>query len=55
MKALAAVVREAKGDFIIEEVDVDDPRPDEVLVRIVASGICHTDIAVSTHSRQSGR
>jgi aryl-alcohol dehydrogenase len=46
MKALAAVVREAKGDFIIEEVDVDDPRPDEVLVRIVASGICHTDIAV---------
>jgi len=46
MKALAAVVREAKGDFIIEEVDVDDPHPDEVLVRIVASGICHTDIAV---------
>ncbi len=46
MKALAAVVREAKGEFIIEEVDVDDPRPDEVLVRIVASGICYTDIAV---------
>jgi aryl-alcohol dehydrogenase len=46
MKATAAVVREAKGDFVLEEVDVDEPRPDEVLVRIVGSGICHTDVAV---------
>ncbi|MFN3231054.1 MAG: NAD(P)-dependent alcohol dehydrogenase [Alphaproteobacteria bacterium] len=46
MQAMAAVVREAKGDFLLEEVDVDEPRADEVLVRVVASGICHTDVAV---------
>jgi aryl-alcohol dehydrogenase len=46
MKAMVAVAREARGDFLLEEVDIDEPRPDEVLVRIVGSGICHTDIAV---------
>ncbi len=46
MKATAAVVRQAGGPFLLEGVDVEDPRPDEVLVRIVASGICHTDVAV---------
>jgi len=41
----AAVVREAGGPFVFEEITVDDPQPDEVLVRIIACGICHTDIA----------
>ncbi len=41
----AAIVRERGGPFIFEEVELDDPRPDEVLVRMVACGICHTDIA----------
>ncbi len=41
----AAVVNRPGGDFSFEEVEIDDPRPDEVLVRIVACGICHTDIA----------
>lgn len=42
----AAVCREAGGRFSIEEVTLDDPRGEEVLVRIVATGICHTDMAV---------
>ena len=46
MQATAAIVREAGGDFQLEQVDVDEPRADEVLVRITASGICHTDVAV---------
>ncbi len=46
MQATAAVVREAGGDFVLEDVEVDEPRADEVLVKIVAAGICHTDIAV---------
>ncbi len=45
MKSLAAVVHAAKTPFVIEEIDVPDPAQDEVLVRIVAVGICHTDIA----------
>ncbi len=45
MKTKAALVREPYGPFIIEELDIDKPRPGEVLVRNVATGICHTDLA----------
>jgi len=44
MKIKAAVVREAKGPFIIEDIELDEPRADEVLVKIVSSGLCHTDL-----------
>ena len=42
----AAVVREAKGPFQIEDLELDDLRPNEVRVRVVAVGACHTDIAM---------
>jgi aryl-alcohol dehydrogenase len=32
--------------FELVEADLDEPRADEVLVRIVASGLCHTDVTV---------
>ncbi len=44
MKIRAAVVREKSGLFQIEELNLDDPRDDEVLVRIEGCGICHTDL-----------
>jgi aryl-alcohol dehydrogenase len=44
MKIKAAVVREKGGPFLIEEIELDEPRPNEVLVRIVSSGLCHTDL-----------
>jgi len=34
--------------FTFEEVDLDGPRADEVLVRVVATGLCHTDLTVPT-------
>jgi S-(hydroxymethyl)glutathione dehydrogenase/alcohol dehydrogenase len=43
MKSRAAVAFEAGKPLSIEEVDVDAPRHGEVLVRIVATGVCHTD------------
>ncbi|OMH27711.1 alcohol dehydrogenase [Tersicoccus phoenicis] len=43
MKVTAAVVRETGAPLTIEELDLGEPRPDEVRVRMVASGICHTD------------
>jgi len=43
MKITAAVVEERHGAFIPQEVVLDEPRSGEVLVRIVATGICHTD------------
>lgn len=42
----AAVQRERHRDPVIEAVTLEDPRPDEVLVRIVATGICHTDMVM---------
>ena len=44
MKVKAAVVFETSGVFSIEELDLSEPNDDEVLVRIVATGICHTDL-----------
>ena len=43
MEAKAAVIYEKGASFVIEEIELDDPREDEVLVRIEASGVCHTD------------
>jgi aryl-alcohol dehydrogenase len=44
MKTTVAVVNEQGADFSLEEVELDGPRDDEILVRIVATGLCHTDI-----------
>lgn len=40
----AAVLRGPGRPLRIERLELEDPCPDEVLVRLVASGICHTDI-----------
>jgi aryl-alcohol dehydrogenase len=42
--ALAAVLRSGHGRFEIEELTLAEPRPDEVVVRMVAVGMCHTDL-----------
>lgn len=43
MKIKAAVVHEKNGPFLFEEVDLAEPNKDELLVKVAASGICHTD------------
>src|SRR5665213_1687077 len=43
MKTKAAVAWEAKAPLRVEEVDLDGPRAGEVLVEVMATGICHTD------------
>ena len=40
----AALVRELGRPLTIEEVPVTEPRPDQILVRIAATGVCHTDL-----------
>jgi aryl-alcohol dehydrogenase len=42
----AAVVRQKGGPFVIEKLRMGEPRDDEVLVRIIATGMCHTDMIV---------
>ena len=40
----AAVVREFRKPLVIEEVPVPQPGPGQVVVRIAATGVCHTDL-----------
>jgi len=42
----AAVMRAWKAPLVIEDVELDAPAPREVLVRTVATGVCHSDLHV---------
>src|SRR5215210_7876012 len=43
--ARGAIAREAGKPATIEEFTIDPPGPGEALVRILASGVCHTDLS----------
>ncbi|MGD3112895.1 NAD(P)-dependent alcohol dehydrogenase [Streptomyces sp. YGL11-2] len=45
MRTQAAVVESPGGPFTLREVDIEQPRADEILVKITAAGICHTDLS----------
>lgn len=56
MKITAALARSAGADFEIGEVELDEPRDDEIRVRIAAVGVCHTDlVARQGHALQPSR
>ena len=42
----AAVLNAYDTPLRIESLDLRDPRPDEVVVRLAASGVCHSDLSV---------
>lgn len=44
MKIDAYVVDRTNAPFVREELELDAPGPGEVLVRVVATGVCHTDL-----------
>ena len=43
MKTKAAVLYEAQTPLVVEELDLADPKEGEVLIRIAAAGVCHSD------------
>ena len=43
MKVRAAVAVEAQKPLVIDEIDLEGPRPGECLIRLAATGVCHTD------------
>ena len=44
MKMRAAILYEPNKPMPVEEVTVDDPQEHEVMVKLVATGICHSDL-----------
>ncbi|MFJ6437900.1 NAD(P)-dependent alcohol dehydrogenase [Streptomyces sp. NPDC091416] len=47
MRRVRAAVTEAPGaPFTVRDADLEDPRPHEVLVRMTAVGVCHTDLGM---------
>ena len=47
MVEIQAAVTDGKGaPFAVQPVEVGDLRPDEVLVKVAAAGVCHTDLIV---------
>ncbi|WP_412065630.1 NAD(P)-dependent alcohol dehydrogenase [Rhizobium sp. SYY.PMSO] len=49
MEILAAVSRAIAVPMQLERIQLAEPQDDEVLVRLVATGICHTDMAMRDH------
>ena len=43
--ATAAVLSANHEPFVLQEIEVESPQRDEVLVRVVATGLCHTDLS----------
>jgi S-(hydroxymethyl)glutathione dehydrogenase/alcohol dehydrogenase len=43
MKSRAAIALEAGKPLVIDEIDVQEPRAGEVMVKLAATGVCHTD------------
>src|SRR5256714_10006189 len=54
MKMRAAVLEEFGQPLAVEEVDLAEPRAGEVLVRLVACGVCHTDMYTASGADPSG-
>jgi NDMA-dependent alcohol dehydrogenase len=42
MKMMAPVLHRAREPQVVEELELDDPKQGEVLIRMVASGVCHS-------------
>lgn len=48
MKTRGAVVRQAPGKYEVVDLEVDDPQQGELRVKMVASGLCHSDDHIAT-------
>ena len=48
MQTRGAIIRQAPGKYEVVDLEVDDPRENEIQVQMVASGMCHSDDHVAT-------
>lgn len=54
MKIRAAVLEEFGQPLVVQEVDLAEPKAGEALVRLVACGVCHTDLYTASGADPSG-
>src|SRR4249919_3958703 len=54
MKVRAAVLEEFGSPLVVQEVDLAEPKAGEVLVRLVACGVCHTDLYTASGADPTG-
>jgi S-(hydroxymethyl)glutathione dehydrogenase/alcohol dehydrogenase len=54
VKIRAAVLEEFAAPMVVQDVDLAEPRTGEVLVRLVACGVCHTDLYTASGADPSG-
>ncbi|MEO0597931.1 MAG: alcohol dehydrogenase catalytic domain-containing protein, partial [Chloroflexota bacterium] len=52
MKMRAALLTEPNGKFLVDTVELDAPQKGEVQIKMVASGVCHSDWHVATGTTQ---
>jgi S-(hydroxymethyl)glutathione dehydrogenase / alcohol dehydrogenase len=54
MKIRAAVLEQFGGPLEVQDIDLAEPKAGEVLVRLVACGVCHTDLYTASGADPSG-
>jgi S-(hydroxymethyl)glutathione dehydrogenase / alcohol dehydrogenase len=54
MRMRAAVLEEFAQPLVVQDVELSEPRAGEVLVRLVACGVCHTDLYTASGADPSG-
>lgn len=54
MKTRAAVLEEFGQPLVVQDVDLAEPEAGEVLVRLVACGVCHTDLYTASGADPTG-
>jgi S-(hydroxymethyl)glutathione dehydrogenase / alcohol dehydrogenase len=54
MKIRAAVLEEFAKPLVVQDVELDGPEAGEVLVRLEACGVCHTDLYTASGADPSG-
>ena len=54
MRIRAAVLEEFGAPLVVQEVELEEPHPGEALVRLVACGVCHTDLYTASGADPSG-
>jgi S-(hydroxymethyl)glutathione dehydrogenase / alcohol dehydrogenase len=54
VKIRAAVLEEFDRPLVVQDLDLEEPKAGEVLVRLVACGVCHTDLYTASGADPSG-